>query len=245
MELHLEVRRFRVLTYPEEPELADSWAAGVARDENQKQQTTTKSQSHLGTKGKVMKQSVNSLPMATAAKRPGFRSLGVLLVIALLWPLAAAQAEKAETWSFKLVNAPIALNSFSPTFESIRLSGGGTFDPALRAVAASGTFTLFNAFDHPNGPIVHGTWHSTGFVSFMSVDDDDEDDGPRNAVLTISIQTVDADGGFTGPGEMTLMNNGIQGRIYAGEPFTVPPGGSGGRTQFKRNGPQPFYPPVP
>jgi hypothetical protein len=44
MEPHLEMRRFRVLTYPEEPELADSWAAGVARDENQKQQTTTKSQ---------------------------------------------------------------------------------------------------------------------------------------------------------------------------------------------------------
>jgi len=191
-----------------------------------------------------MKQSVNSLPMATAAKRSGFRSLGVLLVIALLGPLAAAQA---ETWSFKLVNAPIALNTFSPTFESIRLSGGGTFDPALRVVAASGTFTLFNAFDHPNGPTVHGTWHSTGFVSFMSVgsfDGDDEDGGPRNAVLTISIETVDSDGG-TGPGELTLMNNGIQGPIYFAEPFTVPPGGSGGRTRFNRNGRQPFYPPVP
>src|ERR1700736_5188218 len=102
-----------------------------------------------------MKQPINnSRPMAKAAKRPGFRSLGMLLVIALLGPAAA----QAETWSFRLVKAPIALNSASPKFESIRLSGGGTFDPALRAVAASGTYTLFKAFDHPNGPIVHGTW---------------------------------------------------------------------------------------
>ena len=61
-----------------------------------------------------MKQLIeNSLPMAKAAKRLGFRSLGVL-VIALLGLLAAAQA---ETFSFKLVRAPIALNPLSPTSE--------------------------------------------------------------------------------------------------------------------------------
>ena len=188
-----------------------------------------------------MKQPIdNSLPMAKVSKRPSFRSLGVLLVITLLGPLAEAQA---ETWSFKLVKAPIALNSASPLFESIRVSGDGTFDPALRAVAASGTYTLFNAFDHPNGPIVNGTWHSTGFVSFTSVgsfDDDDEGDG----VLTISIATVDADG-TPGTGQMTLMKNGIQGPIYAAEPYIVPPGGSGGHTTFERKGRQPFYPRVP
>jgi len=102
-----------------------------------------------------MKQTIdNSLPMAKAAKRPGFRSLGMLVVISLLGLLAAAQA---ETWSFRLVNAPIALNSASPRFESIRVSGGGTFDPALNAVAASGTYTLSTpSFDRRSGPRVGG-----------------------------------------------------------------------------------------
>jgi hypothetical protein len=188
-----------------------------------------------------MKQPVhNSLPTAKTAKRHNARSLGLLLIITLFGPLAAAQA---KTWSFKLVNAPIALNKDSPKFESIRLSGGGTFDPALHAVAASGTYTLFNAFDHPNGPVVHGTWHSTGFVSFRSdwwFDDDDEADG----VLTISIATVDSDG-TAGTGEVTFMHNGIQGPIYAAEPYIVPPGGSRGHTIFERKGRRPFYPRVP
>jgi hypothetical protein len=185
-----------------------------------------------------MKQPIeNSLPMVKAAKRLGFRSLGVLLVIALL-----GLAAQAETFSFKLVRAPIALNPLSPTSESIRLSGGGTFDPALGAVAASGTFTVFNAFDHPNGPTVNGTWHATGLVSFTPLgSSDDEEDG----VLTISIATLDADGITASTGQMTLMHNGIQGPLYFAEPFVVPPGGSGGHTIFERKGRQPFYPPVP
>jgi hypothetical protein len=188
-----------------------------------------------------MKQLIEkSLRMANTAKRPGFRSLGVVLAFGLLGPIAAAQA---GTWSFKLVRAPIALNSASPKFESIRLSGGGTFDPALNAVAASGTYTLFNAFDHPNGPVVHGIWHSTGFVSFTSdasFDDDDEGDG----MLTISIATVDEDG-TSGTGTITFMSEGIQGPIYANEPYIVPPRGSRGRTTFERKGRQRFYPRVP
>jgi hypothetical protein len=162
-----------------------------------------------------------------------------LLAIGLLGPVVA----QAETWSFKLLRAPIALNSASPKFESIRLSGGGTFDPALGAVAASGTYTLFNAFDHPNGPIVHGTWHSTGFVSFAALEAfEDEDD--QDGVLTISIATVDVNG-TPGTGQVTLMKHGIQGPIYSNEPYIVPPGGSGGRTTFERRGRQPFYPRVP
>jgi hypothetical protein len=189
-----------------------------------------------------MKQSIDkNRPMAKTAKRQGFRSLLVLLIIALLGPLAAAQA---ETWSFKLVKAPIALNSASPKFESIRLGGGGTFDPTLHAVAASGTYTLFNAFDHPNGPVVHGTWCSTGFVSFASEASSEDDDDEGDSVLTILIATVDEDG-TAGTGQVTLMNKGIQGPIYAGEPYVVPPGGSHGRTTFERKGRQSFYPPVP
>jgi hypothetical protein len=185
----------------------------------------------------------NTLPITKAAKLRSFRSLGLLMIIALLGPVAAAQA---RTWSFKLVRAPIALNGASPTFESIRLSGGGTFDPRLRAVAASGTYTLFNAFDHPNGPVVHGTWHSTGFVSFTAAESsDDDDDDDVGGVLTISIETTDA-GGTTRTGEeITFMRNGIHGRIYGPELYIVPPEGSGGRTRFERKDRQPFYPRVP
>lgn len=187
-----------------------------------------------------MKQLIDtSLRLARTAKRHRFALPGVLLIIALFGPLSA----QAETWSFKLVKAPIALNRNSPKFESIRLSGGGTFDPELRAVAASGTYTLFNAFDHPNGPVVNGTWHSTGFVSFTSVESSDDDDD-MDGVLTISIATVDADG-TPGTGQVTLMDRGIKGPIYAGEPYIVPPGGSRGRTTFERKGRQPFYPRVP
>ena len=63
-------------------------------------------------------------------------------------------------------------------------------------------------------------------------------------MLTISIATVDADG-TPGTGQMTLMNKGIQGPIFAAEPYIVPPGGSGGHTTFERKGRRPFYPPVP
>jgi hypothetical protein len=87
---------------------------------------------------------------------------------------------------------------------------------------------------------VYGTWHSTGFVSFTPVGSDEED-----GVLMISIETVDADGITKGTGQMTLTHNGIQGPIYFGEPYIVPPGGSGGHTIFQRKGQQPFYPPVP
>jgi len=128
-----------------------------------------------------MKQPIeNSMPMVKAAKRLGFRSLGVLLVIALL-----GLAAQAETFSFQLVKAPIALNPLNPTSESIRLSGGGTFDPALGAVAASGTFTLFNAFDHPNGPTVNGTWHATGFVSFTPLGSSEDEEAASAAVAEL------------------------------------------------------------
>ena len=63
-------------------------------------------------------------------------------------------------------------------------------------------------------------------------------------MLTISIATVDEDG-TSARGQITLMSEGIQGPIYAGEPYIVPPGGQRGRTTFERKGRRPFYPRVP
>jgi hypothetical protein len=39
-EKSLEVRHFLVVPYPEEPELAPSWAAGVGRDETMKEKVS-------------------------------------------------------------------------------------------------------------------------------------------------------------------------------------------------------------
>lgn len=159
----------------------------------------------------------------------------MLIIGVLLGPLAAAQA---DTWGFKLVGAPTALNKNSPKFESIRMTGGGTFDPLLGVVSACGTYTLYNAFDHPNGPVVHGIWHSTGFVSFTTAAGKHED-GKRNSVLTIAIASDD---GLAGTGEMTVTADGIQGPIVAGEPYIIPPGGSGGGARFRMDDDDTFYP---
>lgn len=160
----------------------------------------------------------------------------MVLLAALLGPLAAAQA---QTWSFRIVNAPIALNKNSPKFESIRITGSGTFDPVLGVVSACGTYTLYNAFDHPNGPVIHATWHSSTFVGWL--------EAGKSSMLTIKFESSDPLANPNGPGEITLLRYGIQGPIVAGEPYIVPPGGSGGGVKFSENDDddEPFFPPVP
>jgi len=91
----------------------------------------------------------------------------MLLLAALVAPVAAA---RADSWTFNLVGAPSALFDESPTGEYIRLTGAGTFDPVAGTVQASGSAVVFNAEDHPApplGPTLRGTWHATGFVSFV------------------------------------------------------------------------------
>jgi len=167
--------------------------------------------------------------------RPGKRSLAVVLV-ALLGSLAAAQA---DSWSFNIVSAPVALNKNSPKFESIRVTGSGTFDPVLGVVSASGTYTLFNAFDHPNGPVVNAVWHATTFVSW------DQDKNQHRGTLVISFESSDPLANASGAGQITLTPDGISGPIVAGEPYIIPPGGSGGGVEFKLDPNGVFYPGVP
>jgi len=158
----------------------------------------------------------------------------------LLSTLIAAQlAAQAETWSFKIVGAPIALNKNSPKFESIRVTGSGTFDPVLGVVSASGTYTLFNAFDHPNGPVVKATWHSTIFYSW------DQDKNKPKGTLTISFESSDPLANPGGVGQIVLSLDGVTGPIVAGEPYIIPPGGSGGGVKFHQDDDEPFFPDVP
>lgn len=160
-------------------------------------------------------------------------SLG-LLVLAVLAPLAAAQA---DTWSFELFKAPVAVNKNSPRHESIRVTGSGSLDPSVGMVTACGTYTLFNAFDHPNGPLVHGTWHSTGLVSFSQ-----DSNGSRGGVLVINIETTDLEGGGVGTGSMTITGDGVAGPIVADEPYIIPADGSGGGAKFHLEQNEPFFP---
>ena len=155
-------------------------------------------------------------------KHLGICSL-MLLLAASLGPQTFARA--GEFWTFNLVSAPVAVNIFSPGGESIRMTGAGVFEVGEGgSVLASGAYELFNAFDHPNGPIVRGTWEATGFVSF-------EDD-----MLTIEIATRDNVGGGTGTGTLVVSEDGIGGFIYAGETYAEPPGGSGGGAKFHAAG---------
>ncbi|HLH53711.1 MAG TPA: hypothetical protein VKY92_08860 [Verrucomicrobiae bacterium] len=151
------------------------------------------------------------------------KPLGMLLGAMVMGQVVAAQA---EAWTFKIVNAPIALNKNSPKYESIRLTGGGTFDPATGVASASGTYTLFNAFDHPNGPVINATWHSSTFIGWVP---DQKDRG----MLTIDFQSSDPLANPNGPGQIVLMAEGVSGPIVAGEPYIVPPGGSGGSVRFE------------
>ncbi|HEY5914559.1 MAG TPA: hypothetical protein VJA21_28555 [Verrucomicrobiae bacterium] len=164
-------------------------------------------------------------------RRSGYALPGVLLAIAVM----SVAVARGETWSFKLVGAPTALNKNSPRFESIRMMGTGTFDPVLGVVSASGTYTLYNAFDHPNGPVIYATWHSTDFVRFTP-------ERGNKGTLTFKIGSSDA---LAGTGELTVMEDGIEGPIIANEPYIVPPGGSGGGARFHHEENEPFFPPLP
>lgn len=165
----------------------------------------------------------------------GFLSFALLLAAVL----GSASTAQAETWKFRIVSAPVALNKNSPRFESIRVTGSGTFDPDLGVVTASGTYTLFNAFDHPNGPVINAVWHSSTFVSWA------QDDKRHRGVLTISFESSDPLANPTGGGRIILMSDGVTGPIVAGEPYIIPPGGSGGGVKFQEDEDEPFFPGVP
>jgi hypothetical protein len=157
-------------------------------------------------RNETTKQQNNKTPMnQLTVKRTNFRrcSLALTLAAALLTPLAAVQA---DCLSFNLFGRPVAVNINSPGHESIAMTGAGIVC-SDGTVQASGAYELFNAFDHPNGPIVRGTWYATGVESV------------EDGIVVLDILATDNAGGGSGTGTLVLMEEGISGFIYAGETY--------------------------
>jgi hypothetical protein len=87
-----------------------------------------------------------------------------VLVAAALFPLNAA----ASTTSFSFnLHVPNTATASSGPFagDTIKLTGGGSFDTSEAAVLASGSFTIFD----PSGmKVEEGSWRATAFTSFQS-----------------------------------------------------------------------------
>ena len=140
--------------------------------------------------------------------------------------LCSAAVARADVWTFRLVNEPAALFEESPTGEFIEMSGSGTFDPKTGTVEASGTATVFNAFDHPAPPLgatLEGTWTATGFVSFES-----SDHGRKGGVLILHVHFNPALGAEQPNALLILTNGGIAVTNFGpdGEDYSTLPGGS-------------------
>ena len=92
------------------------------------------------------------------------KKLTVLTIVALFASLFVVPAIQASstTYSVTLTGPNTAMDDSGNT---IRVTGSGTFDPAVAMVIASGSFTQFNA----SGSVVaRGSWSATHFVSFVS-----------------------------------------------------------------------------
>ena len=83
----------------------------------------------------------------------------VLLVAALLWPLATAQA---AVYNFQLQGRNTAADAAGNV---IAMTGDGTFDTTERTAKATGAFT---AYDSAGAVVAKGTWVATDFVCFDS-----------------------------------------------------------------------------
>ena len=100
----------------------------------------------------------------------------VLLLAALLWPLASAQA---ELYSFTLVGPNVAQNGSGDT---IRVTGAGLFNTDSSAVAGRGAFAKYDAAGNVTA---RGTWAATSFESLDS--DGGLNKGSQGGVLKITI----------------------------------------------------------
>ena len=144
---------------------------------------------------------MNSPKIKTTGSRR--RSL-TLLMLSLLAPLATVNA---DTWSVNIVGAATAINLPSPAGEFIRMMGGVRFDPDAGTAEGGGAATVFNAADHPLGPILRDTWHVTGFVEFE--EDEGSNPGHLGGSLTVMIELVRVQGDLVVPAILNIMEDGI------------------------------------
>jgi hypothetical protein len=89
-------------------------------------------------------------------------SIIALSSLVMLWFFATAQASGTSN-GFNLVGPQTTTDP--STGNTIRTTGGGSFDTTAGTVVASGSFTIS---DSSGAVISKGTWTATGFGSFQS-----------------------------------------------------------------------------
>lgn len=163
------------------------------------------------------------------------------IVLLLLTTLGSTTLAQGRLWGFNLQGAPTAVNQESSTGEFMRLTGSGLFDTTLHKVIASGSFSIFGAFDESPAGLFRGTWVATDLGSFAPAGGPSP--GLQGGTLTITT-TFNFSAGFSLSGiQLTVVcpyvngafqesNDAIIVQLEPDETFTKPPGGSGGFTIF-------------
>jgi hypothetical protein len=158
----------------------------------------------------------------------------VLLFMVLLGPLCSAHA---TDWGFTLIDSPSAERNDDEEFhEIIQMTGAGTFNPEQGTASGGGSFTIFNAFDDAalGGPIFHGTWQVTEFISWEP--EGAPKPGLQGGTLQVQIMLFFKAGvkpefkGFTlgGPSlpvRLTITGDGINVDFFGVEVFATNPTG--------------------
>jgi hypothetical protein len=132
-------------------------------------------------------------PLTGAHRRKFGTSALALLLAAVLWPAATAQA---AVYGFNMLGPMISTNQDGDT---IRVTGSGTFDDETELIHAKGAYTIT---DSAGKVKQRGTWFATDFGSFES--DGGPNKGLQGGDLDLTI-TLLPDGGTAEEGvSMTL-----------------------------------------
>jgi len=152
-----------------------------------------------------------------------------LQIAALFGLLLAAAPARAAIYTF---NLPQGAAAETEEGEGIHLRGAGKFDTKLGTASGGGAFTIYNAFDEPDGPIYHGTWTVSGFQSFVAQGGPNK--GAQGGILKLQI-LVDFGGGDIEAADLKITCPFIDGAFdepndaiavsLSGEEFVIPAGG--------------------
>lgn len=136
--------------------------------------------------------------------------LGLLVAVVLPHAAPAASSNMSVNWSPIVTRDP-------GNGDTIRLTGGGTFDLTTRTVNVSGSFTHSNS---AGTVLARGSWRSTGFSDFVEFGR--LNNGLVGGILTISAQFFPVQGPADGVGPLTMSIDCEIGRgIHEEEGITV------------------------
>ena len=117
-----------------------------------------------------------------------------LLFLAMIWPVATAQA---SVYSLSIFGKIYATNANGDT---IRLNGAGSFDTVERSIEAHGAYSIENS---AGDVIERGTWSATQFVDFEA--DGGPNDGLQGGDLAL-IVTMSPNNGTPQTGVPMLLS---------------------------------------